>query len=432
MSERILVVGTVGVSLPPPYAGIPKLTLLVARLWREKGAAVAVSFVEKRTPADDLGAGAEYFFEFSSENPTKFDKLVFLFKYFFCNPILYFKLFFLYHHADPVITREVFLYSAYGVFVDQIVQNFKPTVIVCEAALIKGFMAMQVGNLRGTPVVIDTYAEVHDDSMWVNKRMSESEREIFWKYFLNRAALIIAPSYYCAKGPLKYLAKENVKVVYPGIDIALSNSQEIGTQKSAREYFKLPQEPFFVTAVGAFSLRKGHDHLIRAVAEARRAGHAISLTLCGPGPQEQWRELARTENISEHVYFFTALSELELYRLYRACDLYCDASNTPRACLGMSLTEAALMELPVVAYDAGGLPEVVREGETGFLVPLNDVSALSRALIRASEMPREDLHQFGVRGREWMLGLVDIELMAINKLSILTEVSKSFVKTSEK
>lgn len=419
MSEKILITGTVGVCLPPPYAGVPKLTLLVARLWKAAGVEVAVTFNEKKENADDLGAGAQYYFEFQKEHPSKFDKLVFVLRYFSKNPLLYIKLFKAYNNLDSRISREVFLYSAYGIFIDEVVRDFKPTKILCEAAYIKGFMAMQVGKKWNIPVIFDTYAEVHDDTMWVNKRMSGEQRDYFWSKFLNEIDLIIAPSHYCAKGPLRYVDRSKVKVLYPGIDIALANSPEIGSKRSAREYFKLPQNSFLVTAVGSFAPRKGHDQIIQALAVARKHNDKIYAVLCGPGPQDTWRKLAEQEGVADAVYFFTGLSELELYRLYRACDVYCDASNTPRACLGMSLTEGMLMELPAIVYDNGGLPEVVHDEENGYVIEMNNIDALAMAINKMANLPDEDRVAFGRRGKEMALELVDLELMAIKKMQLL-------------
>ena len=51
----------------------------------------------------------------------------------------------------------------------------------------------------------------------------------------------------------------------------------------------------------------------------------------------------------------------------------------------MSLIEAAAAGLPAVATDVGGVTEVVADGETGIIVPREDVSSLASALIRMSE-----------------------------------------------
>jgi hypothetical protein len=62
--------------MPPPYGGIPKVSLLYARTWKKMGNTVAVTFVYRPENADDFGANAEYFFEYKTK-PNKFKKRLF-------------------------------------------------------------------------------------------------------------------------------------------------------------------------------------------------------------------------------------------------------------------------------------------------------------------------------------------------------------------
>src|SRR6185437_16283526 len=112
---RILVTGTTGNSMPPPYAGVPKLALLCAREWRKAGHEVGLTFTYRPKNADELGANSTYFFEYT-ERPGKSAKLLFLLRYFFANPKLYGELLRSYRAICPHITREMYLYAAYGVY----------------------------------------------------------------------------------------------------------------------------------------------------------------------------------------------------------------------------------------------------------------------------------------------------------------------------
>ncbi len=406
---KIFITGTTGESLPPPYAGIPKHTLLLARLWRELGHEVAASFVYRHNHEDDLNAQARYFFEYS-KNPTKISKTYFLIRYFLKNPALYIFLLSRYLRIDRQISREVLLYTAYGVFLDHVVSIFKPDIILSEAALIKTFMASQIARKHKIPIVVHTYAEIHDMGISPNKRLKANPQKLkrYWELFLNDIDLILAPSIYCAHGPLQYATKEKVQVVYFGIDVA-KYLDFTETKESAQAYFKLSPDLFYFVAVGALTLRKGHDHLIQAAAKLINAGEDVGVVLCGPGNPNDLRELAIAEGIADKVFFFTGLSEQELMRLYRATDVYCDASNTPRACLGMSLTEAMIMGQPVVAYDAGGIPEVVFNMQNGLLAPTNDIDALAQALKVIKNLPTDQFIKLGMEGRVVAKKFVDIE-----------------------
>jgi glycosyltransferase involved in cell wall biosynthesis len=69
------------------------------------------------------------------------------------------------------------------------------------------------------------------------------------------------------------------------------------------------------------------------------------------------------------------------------------------------------MALPVAASDLGGIPEVVSDGETGFLAPPRDPEALARAMLRLMEEP-EAGRLMGRRGRERVAAQFSLERMA--------------------
>jgi glycosyltransferase involved in cell wall biosynthesis len=69
---------------------------------------------------------------------------------------------------------------------------------------------------------------------------------------------------------------------------------------------------------------------------------------------------------------------------------------------GLAALEAIASEVPVIATRVGGLPEVVKDGEHGFLVPVGDIEAIAERaieLLSDSNLRRE----MGKRGREWAL-----------------------------
>lgn len=413
---RILFAGNVGESLPPPHVGIPKRALLLARHMRELGHSVGMFFIYRHEREDDLGAGAQYFFDFS-QKPTKVSKAIFVLKKLVSNPVLFCSLLWEYYKAHRFLSRESLVQAAHGVFVDETITAFQPTIILAESAIIRTFMTLQVAKKRGVPVVIDTYAEVHDPSI-LKLRGGEQHRIEYWTELLHSARLIIAPSHYCAKGPLRFMPKEHVRVIYSGIEFDRYAYTQHNKQNS-RTYFSLPENAFCVMAVGMLSPRKGHDHLIKAVVQT--GDPSIHVVVCGPGDNTWLKDLSKEVGITERVHFFSNLDEDELISLYKASDLYCDASNTPRACLGMSVTEAMSVGMPIVAYDVGGLPEIVVQDVNGYVVPLDNVEELSGAIKKIknlSDSERERLIQGGITLAK---DLVDIKETSKRMVEALSE-----------
>lgn len=418
MGLRILFTGLISDTLPPPYAGIPKRTLLLAKSWKEQGHEVAVTFTHRQPQEDDLGADGQYFFEFKNK-PTKVTKFFWIISKMISHPFLY--LTFLRSSCAMYgrISHDPIVFSAYGVFLDEVVKTFKPDVLLCESALIRTMMACFVAERYGIPVVLDTYAEVHFTALQTTDRLGAG-KDAYWKKFFSFVKMVIAPSEYCAQGPRQYLPEDKVKVIFSGIEVA-KYAKAIGLDRDeVRDALNLPQDAFIALAVGAYTSRKGHDHLIQAAASLVRMGENIHVALCGAGEPDWLRRLAEEQGISERVHIFQKLSELDLMKLYRSVDVYVDASNTPRACLGMSLTEAMAVSLPTIAYRIGGLPEVVHDGVNGLLVQTDDIPALAAAILRIQRMSVEERASLGKEGLRMAQELVDIHRTSQRLLSVLT------------
>lgn len=142
--------------------------------------------------------------------------------------------------------------------------------------------------------------------------------------------------------------------------------------------------PVRVLFVGGDFWRKGGAVLL-AAARALPAGtvelHIVTGTKLGAEP-------------GVHVYHGMQPSSVELRALYHGCDIFC--LPTIGDCMPLVLSEAAAAGLPVISTALAAIPEVVRHGETGLLVPPDDVAALTTALRFLVEAP-ERRQELGMR-----------------------------------
>jgi glycosyltransferase involved in cell wall biosynthesis len=149
---------------------------------------------------------------------------------------------------------------------------------------------------------------------------------------------------------------------------------------------RLPEPPL-VLAAGNLVPAKGFDVLIRAAGILKRRGVAFRLRVLGEGPERGRLEAMARENgvedrlelpgFFQHAEFATHLAE--------AAALVVPARVTStglREGLPTVIAEAWLSGTPVVAAPVGGIPEVVLDGETGLLFPMEDSRALSECILR--------------------------------------------------
>ena len=145
------------------------------------------------------------------------------------------------------------------------------------------------------------------------------------------------------------------------------------------------REPGLILAVGRLDPIKGFRVLIDACELLRTAGVRFTCDIVGDGPQR--KELAaRVERsgLGEHVRLRGALAGQEVRRLlYRASVFALPSMVTPEGNMDgipVALMEAMASGVPVVSTTVSGIPELVRDGQTGHLVAPGDSDAVSRSL----------------------------------------------------
>ncbi len=133
-----------------------------------------------------------------------------------------------------------------------------------------------------------------------------------------------------------------------------------------------------VVTVGRLTAEKGHEVLLRAMAAVSRALPRARLVVCGRGPLEgALRQQAASLGLAEAVSFAGFAPDVRVH--LAAADVFAMPSLSEG--LGVAALEAMAMGLPVVASDAGGLPESVVDGETGLVAPAGRPEPLAEALL---------------------------------------------------
>ncbi|HYI15507.1 MAG TPA: glycosyltransferase family 4 protein, partial [Thermomicrobiales bacterium] len=136
-----------------------------------------------------------------------------------------------------------------------------------------------------------------------------------------------------------------------------------------------------VAALGALAPDKGTRELVQAVARLNRSGRPVNLALAGPSLStfERWyTALDAGQRLGTRL--LGVISPEEKRDLFDAADIVALPSRTES--FGIVFVEAWANGKPVIAADAGAVPELVRDGENGLLVPFGDVAAIARAIER--------------------------------------------------
>jgi glycosyltransferase involved in cell wall biosynthesis len=182
-----------------------------------------------------------------------------------------------------------------------------------------------------------------------------------------------------------------VGVIYNGVDLAPYKEPFTEREQVRREMGVAPHD-FVVIQVARLVEIKDHQTALKAMQGVPNA----RLVIVGEGPEEQAiRDGIARLNLGERVRLLGLRSDVP--RLLRAADVFLLTSINEG--IPLTIIEAMGAGLPVVSTAAGGVGEVVLDGETGLLAPVGDAEGLVRHLGRLSV--DESLRRtMGERGRE--------------------------------
>jgi glycosyltransferase involved in cell wall biosynthesis len=178
-----------------------------------------------------------------------------------------------------------------------------------------------------------------------------------------------------------------------------------------------------VVAIGRLVPKKGFGDLVAAAAVLRDRDAVDRITIVGDGPlrEELERRVAELD-LHDVVHLAGAQRPAAIRDLLERADLLAMpcvvAADGDRDSMPIVVKEALAMEVPVVATDEVGLPEVVRP-EWGRLVPPHDPGALAEAIAELLELPTFERERMGAAGRTFVVETCDIHREAKRLIVLL-------------
>jgi glycosyltransferase involved in cell wall biosynthesis len=152
------------------------------------------------------------------------------------------------------------------------------------------------------------------------------------------------------------------------------------SQKDFHQTFNLNREDFAIGVVAQLIPRKGHRYLIEAMPGILDRFPRSRFLFFGQGAMEETLKKLVKQKALEHAVIFAGFHD-NVRDFLPHLDLLVHPALMEG--LGVALLEASFAGVPIVASRAGGIPEVVLDGENGLLVPSGDAQALTQAIVTA-------------------------------------------------
>lgn len=253
--------------------------------------------------------------------------------------------------------------------------------------MLVGLLGMAPLGLACLPFVRRGFGFVaHGTEVWSEPRLS--------RRFAGRAArFAFAVSRHTATSVQRTvgLPASAIRLLPNALDPGFSSAPGAGTAEERPELLA-------VARLWAGEEKKGVDHTIEVFSRLARRHPRIVLRVVGQGTDKpRLQALAASLGLGGRVVFEEGLSDEELISRYRHCSVFVLPSGQEG--FGIVFLEAMRFAKPCVGGDAGGTPDVIVDGETGYLVPFGDLDALERALERLldDEALRHGMGRAGLR-----------------------------------
>ena len=271
-----------------------------------------------------------------------------------------------------VITRDSKPYQ-------DLLHNRRPVLVHAHFG-VEGIYALQLARRLKIPLVTTFHgfdATITTSSLFWSGKPAWINYALFKRRLAIHGDLFICVSEHIRKRVLLAGFPENRVVLhYIGIDtdsIRPLNKQESGDR--------------IILHTARLVEKKGTRYLIKAFAQIAKGLPDTKLLILGDGPMRKNLEsLVDEYRLNNQIRFMGSLPNCKILDLLASADVFCLPSITAKTGdqegLPISILEASAMAVPTVATYSGGIPEAIRDGKTGFLVPERDSNTLAERLNR--------------------------------------------------
>ena len=270
----------------------------------------------------------------------------------------------------PFFIMVEFLYLLY------ILRKKRIDLIHAHWSLPQGFLGILAGHLLKVPCI----TTLHGSDVFGLRR------PIFRlpnKFAIRHADICTANSRATAKKALQIAACRNLMIIPMGVDLNhFQKTTEVGDLRK-----KLRLDGQVILSVGRLIDLKGTDYLIKALPKVLLRFPQTKALIIGSGPQKSYLlNLAKELHIKDSVVFIGQIPHSQMAKYYSLADVFVLPSITNKMGetegFGVVLLEAMACGLPVIGSDTGGIPDIIKDGETGLLFRQKDSPDLANQIIK--------------------------------------------------
>ncbi len=278
---------------------------------------------------------------------------------------------------------------------EKLMRDFKPDIVHSHHPFLVGDMALRLSGQYNIPLVF-TYHTMFEEYLHYLPFHNDAVKRFVIELsagYANLADYVIVPSQSVYEILRARKVEAPMEIIPTGVD---SGKFSMGNGSKIRKWFKIPQEVFVIGHIGRLAPEKNLDFLAESVSDFLIKAESTHALIVGRGSMEKkMRQIFHDKGVSSRVHFSGVLQGQKLINAYHAMDIFAFTSVTETQ--GVVLTEAMSAGIPVVAINAPGSRDVVKDEKNGRLIDGCNAEKFTEALFWCAN---QKFHEFQVMKQE--------------------------------
>ncbi len=270
----------------------------------------------------------------------------------------------------------------------QALGDFRPDIIHSHHPFLIGDTALRMASKYNVPLVFTHHTLYEENVHYIPGNEKALKRFIIELStgYANLADQVFAPSKSIMDMLKERKVETPIEVVPSGIYVQRFSR---GAAKGFRKRYGIPADAFVIGHIGRLAPEKNLEFLARAIAQFLKKEPRAHFLIAGKGPSEATvRDILTRKGMAERLHFLGLVRGKDLADAYHAMDVFAFASHSETQ--GLVVTEAMAARVPVVAVDAPGVREIVKDKSNGRLIARDNVEDCVSALewVKALSLPQ--------------------------------------------
>ena len=278
----------------------------------------------------------------------------------------------------PSLERGVGLFKDLKSFweIKKILQKERPDTVHLNSSKIGGLGALAARICKIKNIIFTAHGWAFNEDRIIFEKIAI--KVAAWVSLILNTKIICVSKKIFNEAPKFLISKNKFILIYHGIKtiefLEKEKAQEFLISRF-EEQAPLPQDAFWIGTISELTKNKGIEFALRAIAQLKNLN--LHFIIIGEGElKNHLKKLAEDLGIENHIHFCGAIDNASKH--LKAFDIFSLTSTTEA--LGYVLMEAGLAEIPVIASDVGGIPEIIEHYQTGVLIASENPDSIAQAI----------------------------------------------------